>query len=250
MSDRVFSKMQNIIIFGATGAIGRATSHQLAADGASLTLAGRDEASLSALAAEIGGQIAICDAMDEASVTAVIAQAASNGPITGLVWAIGSILLRPLAKLSASDFADCYYLNTVAPALAVRDALPSLKEGQGSVLLFSSVAATQGFTAHAAIASAKAGVEGLVRSLAAECAPDIRVNAIAPSLTHSKMAQPIVANEAMAKGIAQTHPLRRLGEGTDFAPLASLLLDNTRSGWITGAIYPVDGGRQSLRTKG
>ena len=118
------------------------------------------------------------------------------------------------------------------------------------MLLFSSVAATQGFTAHGAISAAKAGVEGLAVALATEMAPDVRINVIAPSLSQSKMAAPLLSNEMMAKGIAQAHPLRRIGNAQDFAPLSAMLMDNERSGWITGAVINVDGGRSSLRTKG
>ena len=242
--------MENIIIFGATGAIGRTISHQLHQDGANLLLAGRDQAELSQLAGQCGARQAVFDAMDEASVEAVIKQAEAAGPITGLIWAVGSILLKPLAKLSADDFAACFYLNVTAAALAIQKAGPSLRQGGGAVLLFSSVAASSGFAAHGAIGAAKAGVEGLALALATELAPDVRLNVIAPSLTDSKMAAPLLSNEVLAKGIAQAHPIRRVGQGADFAPLASLLMDSSRSGWITGAIIPVDGGRKSLRTKG
>ena len=242
--------MNNIIIFGATGTIGSALARQITHEGGSVFLAGRDEASTSALASELGAHYGLFDAEDEASVHAVIQAASAIAPITGLIWAVGSILLKPVSKLSAQDYASTYYLNVIAPALAIRDAAPHLKNTQGAVLLFSSVAATQGFVAHGAIASAKAAVEGLARSLAAELSPEIRVNVIAPSLTDSKMAAPLLSNEVMAKGIASAHPLRRLGEGQDFAALGALLMDNQRSGWITGTVIAVDGGRQSLRTKG
>ena len=104
-------------------------------------------------------------------------------------------------------------------ALAVQAAQTALKAGKGSVVLFSSVAASQGFTSHAAISAAKAGVEGLAKALAAELSPDVRVNVIAPSLSQSKMAEPLLANETMAKGLAQMHPLGRLGQADDFSNL-------------------------------
>ena len=242
--------MKNIIIFGATGAIGRSIAHQLHSDGASLFLAGRDDGECSALAAQLGARHGQFSAADEASIQAVIAEAQKAGPITGLIWAVGSILLKPLAKLTAADFENTFQVNVTSAALAIQAAAPSLKEAQGSVLLFSSVAASQGFAAHGAISAAKAGVEGMAIALATEMAPDVRINVIAPSLTQSKMAAPLLSNEIMAKGIAQSHPIRRLGEGTDFAPLAALLMDPARSGWITGAVIAVDGGRGSLRTKG
>lgn len=242
--------MNNIIVFGATGAIGKSIARQLVSEGGHVLLAGRASDELTSLGAELAMPIAVFDAFDEASIQHVIAKAAEKGPITGLIWAVGSILLKPLGKLQSEDFASTFHLNVTAAALAIKHASASLKQGQGSVLLFSSVAATQGFVAHGAIAAAKAGVEGMAKALAAELAPDIRINVIAPSLTDSKMAAPLLSNDVMAKGIAQAHPLRRLGTGDDFASLAALLMDNQRSGWISGAVIAVDGGRQSLRTKG
>ncbi len=106
--------------------------------------------------------------------------------MAGLVWAIGSILLKPLARLSVSDFQDTYHTNVIGAALAAQAAQQPLKAGKGSMVFFSSVAATQGFTNHAAISAAKAAVEGLSKALAAELAPDVRVNVIAPSLSQSK----------------------------------------------------------------
>lgn len=242
--------MTHTIIFGATGTIGSALAHQITKEGGTVFLAGRDEGQTRALAAKLGTDYGLFDAHDEASIQSIVEVANEKSPITGLIWAVGSILLKPLSKLTAQDYASTYHLNVIAPALAIRDAATHLMSNQGAVLLFSSVAATQGFVAHGAIASAKAAVEGLGRSLAAELSPDIRVNVIAPSLTDSKMAAPLLSNEVMAKGIAAAHPLRRLGEGQDFAALGALLMDNQRAGWITGAVIAVDGGRQSLRVKG
>ena len=239
-----------ILLFGATGAIGSAIAHELHDQGKPLFLAARDEAALEELGNRLGAPYGCFDAMDEASIAAIVAQAEAISPITGVIWAVGSILLKPLGKLTSDDFAKTFHLNVTSAALAIQAASHSLKQNQGAVLLFSSVAASQGFAAHGAIGAAKAGVEGLALALATELAPDVRVNVIAPSLTESKMAAPLLANEIMAKGIAQTHPLRRLGVGADFAPLAALLMDKERSSWITGAVLPVDGGRNALRTKG
>jgi NAD(P)-dependent dehydrogenase (short-subunit alcohol dehydrogenase family) len=118
-----------------------------------------------------------------------------------------------------------------------------------SVVLFSSVAVAQGFAAHASIAMAKGAVEGLTRSLAAELAPKVRVNSIAPSLTRTPLALALTSNEALAKAVADTHALRRLGEAEDVAALAAFLL-GPEAGWITGQVIGVDGGRSTLRTKG
>ena len=113
------------------------------------------------------------------------------------------------------------------------------------IVLFSTVAVQRGFTNHSIIASVKGAIEGLTVSLAAEFAPDIKVNCIAPSLTNSKIAEPILRSKIMAEGIAKAHPLKRIGEGKDTAAMAKFLLTE-ESSWITGQIIGVDGGRSSL----
>jgi NAD(P)-dependent dehydrogenase (short-subunit alcohol dehydrogenase family) len=121
--------------------------------------------------------------------------------------------------------------------------------GRGSVVLFSSIAASQGFGMHASIGMAKAAVSGLTLSLAAELAPAVRVNAIAPSLTQTPLSKNLWQNEAMAQSIAALHPIPRLGSADDMAALAAFLL-SPEAAWITGQILGVDGGRSSLRVKG
>ena len=121
----------------------------------------------------------------------------------------------------------------------------NLKKNKGSIVLFSTVAAQRGFTNHSIIASVKGAIEGLTVSLAAEFAPDIKVNCIAPSLTNSKIAEPILRNKIVAEGIAKAHPLKRIGEGKDTAAMAKFLLTE-ESSWITGQIIGVDGGRSTL----
>ena len=128
---------------------------------------------------------------------------------------------------------------------SMRSYADNLKKNKGSIVLFSTVAAQRGFTNHAIIASAKAAVEGLTVSLAAEFAPNIRVNCVAPSLTKSKIAEPMLKNTTIAEGIAKAHPLKRLGEGKDSASLAKFLITEDSS-WVTGQIIAVDGGRSKL----
>jgi NAD(P)-dependent dehydrogenase (short-subunit alcohol dehydrogenase family) len=111
------------------------------------------------------------------------------------------------------------------------------------------VAVAQGFTAHASVAMAKGAVEGLTLALAAELAPKVRVNAIAPSLTRTPLARALTSSEQMAGAIAQMHAIPRLGEPDDIAALGAFLL-SPEAGWITGQIIGVDGGRSTLRTKG
>ena len=121
----------------------------------------------------------------------------------------------------------------------------SLKKNNGSIVLLSTVAAQRGVTNHSIIASAKAAVEGLTVSLAAEFAPNIRVNCVALSLTNSKIAQPLLKNSALAQVIAKAHPLKRIGEGKDGAALAKFLVTD-ESSWVTGQVIAVDGGRSKL----
>lgn len=242
-----------VLIWGATGAMGAATARLLAADGYDLHLVGRDGARLAALGAELGAGASQADVCDDGAFARVVAEAA--GPLAGLVYAVGSITLRPLPRLGMEDFARDFRLNAAGAALAVQAALPALKagaggdSGTGSVVLFSSVAVGQGFAAHASVSMAKGAVEGLTRALAAELAPKLRVNAIAPSLTDTPLAAGLTANPQIAASIAQMHPLPRLGTAADMAALVAFLISD-RAGWITGQVIGVDGGRSSLRTKG
>jgi NAD(P)-dependent dehydrogenase (short-subunit alcohol dehydrogenase family) len=116
----------------------------------------------------------------------------------------------------------------------------------GQCRLFSSIAARQGFANHVIIGAAKGGVDGLTLSLAAELAPKVRVNAVAPSLTRTPMSSSLTQNAKMAEGIAALHPIPRLGNADEAAALAEFLLSSD-AGWITGQIVGVDGGRSTLR---
>ena len=162
-----------------------------------------------------------------------------------VAYCVGSIDLKPLRMVTEADMNKCMKLNLYSAIEAIKGFQESLKKNKGSVVLFSTVAAQRGFTNHTIIASAKAAVEGLTVTLAAEFAPHIRVNCIAPSLSKSKIAEPMLKNPAIAEGIAKAHPLKRLGEGKDSAALAKFLITE-ESSWITGQIIAVDGGRSKL----
>ena len=153
--------------------------------------------------------------------------------------------IKPFKLTKASDFVSSYFLNLVSVTEIIRNFENNLKKNNSSIVLFSTVAAKKGFVNHSIISSAKSGVEGLTVALAAEFAPNIRVNCIAPSLTKSKIASSIIKNTTMEESIAKMHPLKRLGEGNDSANLAIFLL-TSKSSWITGQIIAVDGGRSSI----
>ncbi len=236
-----------VVIVGA-GAIGTAIARRVAARGQAVHLVGRNADGVAALAAELGGTYAVADALDDAALAAAVQ---AGGPVIGgLAYCVGSILLRPLRRATTEDFVSTFRLNAVGAALAVAAGADALKASPGSgVVLFSTIAVRSGFTNHAVISAAKGAVEGLTVALAAELAPHVRVNCIAPSLTQSGIAQPIVGNEAMAKAIAAMHPIPRLGESNDAGSLAAFRLSD-EAGWITGQVFAVDGGRSNVRVKG
>lgn len=237
-----------VLIYGGSGGIGSATARLLHARGYALHLVGRRETPLAALAGELGASFTIGDVTD-AGLFARVAQEAGTS-LAGLVYAVGTINLRSLQRLTEADFLQDFRINALGAALAVQAALPALKKftGTASVVLFSSIAAVQGFTLHASIGMAKGAVSGLTLSLAAELAPKVRVNAIAPSLTRTPLAAGLLSSEPIAKTIAELHPLPRLGAPEDIAALTAFLI-GPESSWITGQILSVDGGRSTLRLK-
>jgi len=170
--------------------------------------------------------------------------------LDGLVYAVGTINLRSLGRLTEADFLTDFRVNALGAALAVQAAIPALKKSAGrpSVVLFSSVAAQLGFSFHASIGMAKGAVNGLTLSLAAELAPRMRVNAVAPSLTRTPLAEGMLANEKTAAAIAGMHALERVGTPEDIAALVAFLL-SLEADWLTGQIISVDGGRSTLRNK-
>lgn len=238
-----------VLIYGGSGGIGSATARALQARGYALHLVGWDEAKLSAVAAELGAGFTVGDVGDN-SLYPRVAQEAGE-PLAGLVYAVGTLTLRSLQRLTESDFLHDFRINAAGAALAIQSALPALRKSAGaaSVVLFSSVAARQGFAFHASIGMAKGAVAGLTLSLAAELAPKVRVNAIAPSLTRTPLADSILSNEQTAATITGLHALPRLGIPQDIAALTAFLV-SPDADWITGQIISVDGGRSTLRTKG
>jgi NAD(P)-dependent dehydrogenase (short-subunit alcohol dehydrogenase family) len=167
--------------------------------------------------------------------------------LDGLVYCPGSINLKPFHRFKPKEFADDYKLQVLGAVKTIQSAFPALKaENGGSIVLFSTVAVQSGFNFHSQVAASKGAIEGLVRSLAAEFAPKIRVNGIAPSLTNTPMASRILNNDQKKEANAQKHPLKRVGETKDIANAAEFLLTD-KSDWITGQIIPVDGGMSSVK---
>ena len=166
----------------------------------------------------------------------------------GLVYCPGTIILKPFQRLNIEDFLDDFSINLLGAVRVIQGCLKRLRKSPtgASIVLFSTVAVKTGMAFHASVASAKGAVEGLTRSLAAEFAPRIRVNAIAPSLTDTPLAQNLLSSEEKRKASAERHPLKRIGSPRDTAQLVAHLLSDSGA-WITGQIMHVDGGMSSLR---
>ena len=186
----------------------------------------------------------VCDVLEE-NFSEKILNDLKDEPINGLAFCVGSIDLKPLKLTKKSDFMQSFNLNLISATEVIKTLADNLKKNKGSVVLFSTVAVKQGFPNHAIVSSAKGAIEGLTLALAAEFAPNVRVNCIAPSLTNSKISNFLLKNEKVAEGIAKMHPMKRIGEGGDSASVAKFLLTD-ESSWITGQILGVDGGRSSV----
>jgi len=233
---------EKYLIFGATGSIGSSLAEQLKNSQQEIHLVARNESELSPIVEKLGCSHTVADVLEDGFIEKVKSDISE---IKGLAYCVGSIDLKPLRMVQEQDFQKCMKLNLYSAVEAIKGYQESLKKNKGSIVMFSTVAAQRGFTNHTIIASTKAAVEGLTVSLAAEFAPNIRVNCVAPSLTKSKIAEPMLKNVAIAEGIAKAHPLKRLGEGKDSAALAKFLLTEDSS-WVTGQIIAVDGGRSKL----
>ena len=233
---------EKYLIFGATGSVGSSLAEQLKNSGNDIHLVARNESEVKAIAERLGCSYTVADVLEDGFIEKV---KSDINEIKGIAYCVGSIDLKPLRMVTETDMNKCMKLNLYSVIEAIKGYQESLKKNKGSVVLFSTVAAQRGFTNHTIIASAKAALEGLTVTLAAEFAPHIRVNCIAPSLSKSKIAEPMLKNPAIAEGIAKAHPLKRLGEGKDSAALAKFLITE-ESSWITGQIIAVDGGRSKL----
>ena len=233
---------EKYLIFGATGSVGSSLAEQLKNSGNDVHLVARNESEVKAIAEKLGCSYTVADVLENGFIEKVKSDV---NEIKGIAYCVGSIDLKPLRMVTEADMNKCMKLNLYSAIEAIKGYQEILKKNKGSVVLFSTVAAQRGFTNHTIIASAKAAVEGLTVTLAAEFAPNIRVNCVAPSLSKSKIAEPMLKNPAIAEGIAKAHPLKRLGEGKDSAALAKFLITEDSS-WVTGQVIAVDGGRSKL----
>ena len=164
-----------------------------------------------------------------------------------LIYCPGSINLKPIMSLGIDDFRNDFEINVIGAVKAIQKYLPTLKKGSNpSIILFSTVAAKLGMPFHASIATAKSGVEGLVKSLGAELAPTVRVNAIAPTITETSLSSAILRNDRMKENMIERHPMKGYLAPEEVAGMAEFLMsDNAKS--ISGQVFEMDYGIVSFK---
>jgi NAD(P)-dependent dehydrogenase (short-subunit alcohol dehydrogenase family) len=228
--------MKNILLIGGSYGIGLAIAKEIEKDN-NVFVASRTEEGLSGLKVTHLPFDANTDTLDISKLPTVI---------DGLVYCPGSINLRPFKGLKIETFESDLQINFLDMVKVVQTILPQLTaSNQSSMVLFSSVAASMGMPFHTSVAAAKGAVEGFAKALAAEYAPKIRVNVIAPSLTNTPLADKFLNNETKQEKSAERHPLKRFGQPEDLAQMATFLLSE-KSSWMTGQILHVDGGMSTL----
>ena len=236
-----------IVIIGATGYTGSALARSYFKDNIECHLIARNEGELNKLSAETNFKYSVCSDVTNFQSVEDSLKDIENDKIFGLAYCVGSIVLKSFQTTKQDDFINTFNLNVSGAIHFIRKLQKQLAENNGSIVLFSTVAVDRGFNMHSVISTAKGAIQGLTTSLAAEFAPKIRVNCIAPSITQSKMAKPILDNARLAEQIPIKHAMKRVGQPEDLAETAKFLL-SPNSSWITGQIIHVDGGKINLET--
>jgi len=228
------------VVLGATSGIGLRVAERLADQGATVYALGRRDRQPDGSANLIHGR---CDVLaDEPGFPRF------DEPLDGLVYLPGTINLKPFHLLRRKDFVQDLEANYLGAVKTLQHFLPQLRKAESaSVVLISTVAVQTGLAFHASIAGAKGAVEGLTRALAAELAPKIRVNAVAPSLTDTPLASSLLNQPAKRETASKRHPLQRVGTPDDIATAVCFLLTD-ESSWVTGQVLAVDGGLSRIRS--
>lgn len=245
MSDQ----LKRFAVLGATGAVGSSLARKLVADGYQVCLGARNAQKLAEIGAELNCDTCQVTADNPQSVEDCLKQAAGDGTLIGVANCIGSVLLKPAHLTTDEEWLQTLQVNLFSSFATVRAAAKLMRKEGGSVVLVSSAAAEIGLANHEAIAAAKAGIVGLVKSASATYANrGIRFNCISPGLVRSEMTRKLWESEAAAQTSAQMHALGRLGEPEDIAAAMAFLMHPDHN-WITGQAIGVDGGLGSVLTR-
>ncbi|MEI7978458.1 MAG: SDR family oxidoreductase [Bacteroidota bacterium] len=229
--------MQTYLIVGASSGIGFQLAKNLTEKGNKVIALSRNNNELTNLNNVTFYQV---DISEETPTFPVIEES-----INGLIYCPGTINLKPFRAIKPEDYINEFNINALGAVKTIKQYLPNLTAaGNGNIVLFSTVAVQNGMPFHSSIAMAKGAVEGLTRSLAAEFAPKIRVNAVAPSLTATPLADKLINAEAKLKGAEERHPLKKIGNVEDMSQAVEYLLN---ANWVTGQIVHVDGGMSAIR---
>lgn len=232
--------MKNILLIGGSYGIGLAIAKELQFEN-NIYIASRSNENLVDVKATYIPFDASTDTIDTTLLPTII---------DGLVYCPGSINLRPFKGIKPEAFEADLQINFISLVKVIQSVLPNLLASeQASIVTFSSVAASMGMPFHTSVSAAKGAIEGFAKALAAEYAPKIRVNVIAPSLTDTPLADKFLNNETKQEKSAERHPLKRFGKPEDSAQMATFLLSD-KSSWISGQIFHVDGGMSTLLVNG
>ena len=229
--------MKNIVVVGGTKGIGKQLVEALTGYNRFVIARSQDELLLNEQTIFLPGDVT-APSIDISGLPDVI---------DGLVYCPGSINLKPFHRLTEADFLNEWQLNFMGAVKIIQQLLPALKKAETpSIVLFSTVAVQTGMPFHASIAAAKGAIEGLTRSLAAELAPKIRVNCIAPSLVQTSLAEKLTNTPEKIEAGGKRHALQRIGQPNDIAAMAEFLLSD-KAAWITGQVLHIDGGMSTLK---
>jgi NAD(P)-dependent dehydrogenase (short-subunit alcohol dehydrogenase family) len=231
--------MKNILIIGASSGIGAQLSKNLAASGYDVTGTYNENTDYDVIPGVSMHQLDVME--DELNMDFI------PETIDGLVYCVGSINLKPFKRIKPENFLEDFNLQVVGAIKVLQRITPHFKNSEApSVVFFSTVAVQNGFNFHSQVSTSKGAIEGLTRALAAELAPAIRVNCIAPSLTQTPLASKLLSSEEKIEANDKRHPLGRIGQPEDLAQMAQFLL-SSKSGWITGQVFGVDGGMSVVK---
>jgi NAD(P)-dependent dehydrogenase (short-subunit alcohol dehydrogenase family) len=231
--------MKNILIIGASSGIGAQLSKNLAASGYDVTGTYNENTDYDVIPGVSMHQLNVME--DELNMDFI------PETIDGLVYCVGSINLKPFKRIKPENFLEDFSLQVVGAIKVLQRITPHFKNSEApSVVFFSTVAVQNGFNFHSQVSTSKGAIEGLTRALAAELAPAIRVNCIAPSLTQTPLASKLLSSEEKIEANDKRHPLGRIGQPEDLAQMAEFLL-SSKSGWVTGQVFGVDGGMSVVK---